>query len=664
MSQVLTFVFFLIQTSLRSREGKNDDVSGKLTVSLTLLGRGAQREVVASAEPGNPVSTTESPNDGLPDGWEARRDASLRTYYVNHNSRMAQWNRPRASAAGPAPETPSVAPSGSSSRAAPFMHTSSSPTIMDSSIAPPLSAPTPAVQSAPPAASSAAASSSRRHRGNSVDRTSSSGAAAADSSRERRRGDRRRGTRDGGQENATDVTTAEALIDASSHPRRAPDAISEEEDPLPAGWEQRRGRDGRIFFIDHNRRRTQWEDPRTGRPAPENATAEGILTNDHLGPLPRGWEQRLNTEGRLYFVDHANRHTQWEDPRLTTPAKAADPPKYIRDYQHKLAAFRRRVPQVDHRHKLELRVRRSHLFEDAFEKILEATPEKLVKRLWITFVGEEGLDYGGLAREFFFLLSREMFNPYYCLFEYSASDNYTLQISANSDVNPDHLRYFYFIGRVIGMAVHHDKFLDAFFIPSFYKRILGTPITLEDLASIEPDKYNSFAWMLGNPISGVLFETFSVNTEKFGEMVVHDLKPGGAKIEVTDKNKREYVDLYVKWRLTRGTEEQMAQVLRGFHEIVSAELISVFEPSELEYLVGGLSEINIDDWQRNTVYKNYESTDKVVRWFWVCVRGMDHEQQARLLQFVTGTSRVPATGFKDLWGMLRLVIFFPQNYNF
>ena len=42
------------------------------------------------------------------------------------------------------------------------------------------------------------------------------------------------------------------------------------------------------------------------------------------------------------------------------------------------------------------------------------------------------LDYGGPAREFFFLLSRELFNPYYGLFEYSANDTYTVQISPMS----------------------------------------------------------------------------------------------------------------------------------------------------------------------------------------------------------------------------------------
>ena len=87
-----------------------------------------------------------------------------------------------------------------------------------------------------------------------------------------------------------------------------------------------------------------------------------------------------------------------------------------------------------------------------------------------------------------------MFNPSFCLFEYSAIDNYTLQINANSDVNPEHLSYFKFIGRVTGLAVFHQRFLDAFFIPAFYKMVLGKKITLDDMESVDPDLYRSLKW--------------------------------------------------------------------------------------------------------------------------------------------------------------------------
>ncbi|MEQ2174019.1 hypothetical protein GOODEAATRI_003473, partial [Goodea atripinnis] len=107
-------------------------------------------------------------------------------------------------------------------------------------------------------------------------------------------------------------------------------------------------------------------------------------------------------------------------------------------------------------------LKRNSVLEDSYRRILAVKrPELLKARLWVEFEGEKGLDYGGVAREWFFLMSKEMFNPYYGLFEYSATDNYTLQINPNSGLcNEDHLTYFKFIGRVAGMAVFHGKLLD------------------------------------------------------------------------------------------------------------------------------------------------------------------------------------------------------------
>lgn len=100
------------------------------------------------------------------------------------------------------------------------------------------------------------------------------------------------------------------------------------------------------------------------------------------------------------------------------------------------------------------------------------------------------------SREWFFLLSHEIFNPSYGLFEYSAHDNYTLQINSASYINPDHLSYFKFIGRCLGLAIFHQRFLDAYFVPSFYKMILGKHISLADLESIDAELYRSLVWML------------------------------------------------------------------------------------------------------------------------------------------------------------------------
>ena len=92
-------------------------------------------------------------------------------------------------------------------------------------------------------------------------------------------------------------------------------------------------------------------------------------------------------------------------------------------------------------------------------------------------------------------------------------------------------------------------------------------------------------------------------------------------------------------------------MILGFHDIVPAELISIFNEQELELLISGLPEIDVDDWKNNTEYHNYSASSPQIQWFWRAVRSFDKEECAKLLQFVTGTSKVPLNGFKELEGM-------------
>lgn len=59
----------------------------------------------------------------------------------------------------------------------------------------------------------------------------------------------------------------------------------------------------------------------------------------------------------------------------------------------------------------------------------------------------------------------------------------------------------------------------------------------------------------------------------------------------------------------------------------------------------------MDDWKGNTDYTNYTTKSPQIQWFWRAVRSFDKEERAKLLQFVTGTSKVPLNGFKELEGM-------------
>ncbi|XP_039606409.1 E3 ubiquitin-protein ligase NEDD4-like isoform X7 [Polypterus senegalus] len=420
---------------------------------------------------------------------------------------------------------------------------------------------------------------------------------------------------------------------------------------LPPGWEMRIAPNGRPFFIDHNTRTTTWEDPRLKYPV--HMRTKASLDPSDLGPLPPGWEERVHADGRTFYIDHNSKITQWEDPRLQNPAITGPAVPYSREFKQKYDYFRKKLKKpADIPNRFEMKLHRNNIFEESYRRIMSLKrPDILKARLWIEFESEKGLDYGGVAREWFFLLSKEMFNPYYGLFEYSATDNYTLQINPNSGLcNEDHLSYFKFIGRVAGMAVFHGKLLDGFFIRPFYKMMLGKQITLKDMESVDSEYYNSLKWILENDPTELDLR-FCIDEENFGQTYQVDLKPSGSEMVVTNDNKKEYIDLVIQWRFVNRVQKQMNAFLEGFTELIPIDLIKIFDENELELLMCGLGDVDVNDWRQHTVYKNgYCPNHPVIQWFWKAVLLMDAEKRIRLLQFVTGTSRVPMNGFAELYG--------------
>uniref|UniRef100_A0AAR2K425 HECT-type E3 ubiquitin transferase n=1 Tax=Pygocentrus nattereri TaxID=42514 RepID=A0AAR2K425_PYGNA len=335
--------------------------------------------------------------------------------------------------------------------------------------------------------------------------------------------------------------------------------------------------------------------------------------------------------------------------------RARAPAPYRRDFEAKLRNFYRKLEAKGYGQgpgKIKLIVRRDHLLEGTFNQVMAYSRKELQRnKLYITFVGEEGLDYSGPSREFFFLLSQELFNPYYGLFEYSANDTYTVQISPMSAFVENHLEWFRFSGRILGLALIHQYLLDAFFTRPFYKALLRLATDLSDLEYLDEEFHQSLQWMKDNDITDVLDLTFTVNEEVFGQVTERELKSGGANLQVTEKNKKEYIERMVKWRVERGVVQQTQALVRGFYEVVDSRLVSVFDARELELVIAGTAEIDLNDWRTNTEYRGgYHDGHIVIRWFWGAVERFNNEQRLRLLQFVTGTSSVPYEGFTALRG--------------
>ncbi|KAJ3096251.1 hypothetical protein HK100_005607 [Physocladia obscura] len=302
------------------------------------------------------LSSFEDSLGPLPTGWERRTDHLGRTYYVDHNTRQTTWQRP---------------------------NTASTPN-------------TTAAANAASANTLQAERTQFNSRSLGVDRANTPAVITPH------------------------ITPAPGTTPSPAAQVSAPTATG----PLPAGWEQRVTADGRTYFVDHNTRTTTWLDPRRNKPqtntggsmTPGQAQAYLLQmqtqTAATFGPLPSGWEMRITNTNRIYYVDHASKITTWDDPRM--PSAGGDNiPQYKRDFRKKVVYFRSQPTMRLHPGNCHITIRRSHLFEDAYAEIMRHPANDLKKKLMIKFHGEDGLDYGGLSREFFFLMSKEMFNPFY-----------------------------------------------------------------------------------------------------------------------------------------------------------------------------------------------------------------------------------------------------------
>ena len=325
------------------------------------------------------------------------------------------------------------------------------------------------------------------------------------------------------------------------------------------------------------------------------------------------------------------------------------------DFENKRVYFKTALREIrqDRGHdSIRLHVRRSEIFMDSFHQLKVKSPAEMLGKLRVQFVGEDGLDAGGLTREWYGVLSREMFNPNYALFIPSAN-GVSFQPNSMSSINSEHIQFFKFVGRIIGKALCDGFQLDVYFTRSFYKHILGQEVTYQDMEDLDVDFYKSLkALMEINLNESELHEYyFAYEEEEFGKLQVKELIPDGKSKRVTEENKIDYIKLLCHMKMTKNIQTQIEAFKAGFHELVPAELISIFDSKELELLISGLPNIELDDLQNNTDYHNYTKDSPVIVWLWEILEEFSREERAEFIQFVTGSSKVPLEGFKALPGM-------------
>ena len=295
---------------------------------------------------------------------------------------------------------------------------------------------------------------------------------------------------------------------------------------------------------------------------------------------------------------------------------------------------------------LQLNIRRDRLIEDTLNE-LEKNRQNLLSELKVKFVGEQGVDQGGVRKEFFILLIRQIFDPNYGMFNYNKKtrlywfNHYSFEAKIKYEL----------IGTIFGLAIYNNTILDVKLPISIYKKLLGIKPTFEDLKECDNELYSNLKYILdtNNPnLEEELDTNFTVIDDRFGEKVVVQLKPGGENIMINNTNKEEYVELYVDWYFNKSIDEFFRSFEKGFYKVFSRNLSKIFTPEELELILCGTQILDFHELKLACQYEEYDKNSETIKYFWEILFDFNEEEKKKFLSFVTGCDRAPIDGLGSL----------------
>ncbi|KAI4107473.1 MAG: hypothetical protein L6R37_001575 [Teloschistes peruensis] len=363
-----------------------------------------------------------------------------------------------------------------------------------------------------------------------------------------------------------------------------------------------------------------------------------------------------------------------------------------------------------HNHRSEMgkhkaKVHRESIFDDAFNQFYQLG-EGLKEPIQISFVDkfdtvEEGIDGGGVTKEFLTSVTSEAFNSMNGLDMFIENDQHLLypnptavderkelltQASEpegspcyNESVR-DLLHRFEFIGRIIGKCLYEGILVDIHFAPFFLLKWALTGglnaatkessyrANLNDLRDLDEQLYQgllSLKNFVGNvesfglsfEVTDILFPSDHPNTQPSQAPIARtrELYAGGSAVPVTNSNRLVYISYMAQYRLSRQPCHQTAAFLKGLATIIAPGWLSMFNQHELQTLVSGTADgIDVTDLRRNTQYSGlYAVGDDglehpTIQLFWQTVHAFTDADKANLVRFVTSTPRAPLLGFGHL----------------
>ncbi|NWZ12162.1 HERC4 ligase, partial [Agelaius phoeniceus] len=293
-------------------------------------------------------------------------------------------------------------------------------------------------------------------------------------------------------------------------------------------------------------------------------------------------------------------------------------------------------------------VRRDNIVGDAVEVLRKTKNVDYKKPLKVIFVGEEAVDAGGVRKEFFLLIMRELLDPKYGMFRYYEES----RLIWFSDKTFEDSDLFHLIGVVCGLAIYNFTIVDLHFPLALYKKLLNKKPSLDDLKELMPDVGRGMQQLLDYPeddIEEAFCLNFTITVENFGTTEIKELVPKGADIPVVKQNRQDFVDAYVDYIFNRSVASLYSAFHEGFHKVCGGKVLQLFQPSELQAMVIGNTNYDWKELEKNTEYKGeYWENHPTIKIFWEVFHELSLEKKKQFLLFLTGSDRIPILGMKCL----------------
>uniref|UniRef100_A0A9J7XP35 HECT and RLD domain containing E3 ubiquitin protein ligase 4 n=1 Tax=Cyprinus carpio carpio TaxID=630221 RepID=A0A9J7XP35_CYPCA len=293
-------------------------------------------------------------------------------------------------------------------------------------------------------------------------------------------------------------------------------------------------------------------------------------------------------------------------------------------------------------------VRRENVVGDSMEVLRKSKNVHYKKPLKVIFVGEEAVDAGGVRKEFFLLIMKELLDPKYGMFRYYEES----RLIWFAHKTFEDIDLFHLIGVVCGLAIYNLTIVELNFPLALYKKLLKKTPTLEDLKELMPDVGRSLQQLLDyteDDFEETFCLNFTITEEIFGTTEVLELVPNGTDISVNKSNRQEFVNAYVDYIFNTSVAPQFSAFYAGFHKVCGGKVLELFQPSELQAMVIGNTNYDWKELEKSTEYKGeYWADHPTIKMFWEVFHELTLEKKKQFLLFLTGSDRIPILGMKSL----------------